>query len=86
MIDVLVSGTLANVVFYRSPGTSIVIPYNDVEIPATQIDFAVATPTKSPTVMAARLICYLTKSKLPLDIDNPAFVAAGIIEARCIRE
>ena len=64
---------------------SIDIPYNDVEIPGMEFDFAVPMLSKSLTVIAARLVYYQSSGPLTIKIDNPAFVAAGIIEARYIR-
>ena len=58
---------------------SLEIPYNQVEIPAMVFDFAVPAPPKSLTVMAARLVYYQSSGPLTIEIDNPAFAAAGII-------
>jgi hypothetical protein len=58
------------------------IPYNQEEIPALEFDFHVPMPPKSLTVTAGRLIYYQSKGQMLPEIDNPAFMAAGIIDAR----
>lgn len=61
---------------------SIVIPYNDAEIPGMEIDFHVAMPPRSLTVAAGRLIFYQSQGRVLSEIENPAFVAAGMIYAQ----
>jgi hypothetical protein len=58
------------------------IPYNGAEIPALEFDFHVPMPPKSLTVTAGRLIYYQSKGQMLPEIDNPAFMAAGTIDAR----
>lgn len=60
---------------------SIEIPYNDAEIHAMEFYFHVAMPPKSLTVTAGRLIYYQSNGQILSEIDNPAFVAAGMINA-----
>ena len=63
---------------------SIDIPYKEEEIPAMKFDFHVAMPPKSLTVTAGRLIYYQSEGQTLSKIDNPVFMAAGIINA-CYR-
>jgi hypothetical protein len=58
------------------------IPYNEAEIPALEFDFHVLMPPKSLTVTAGRLIYYQQNGQMLSEIDNRAFMAAGIIDGR----
>jgi hypothetical protein len=58
------------------------IPYNDTEIPAQSLAFHVPTTAESLTVTAARLIYHEVKNGRPMSMENPAFMPAGIINAR----
>lgn len=58
------------------------IPYNDKQIPAMDFDFHVDIPPGSLTVTAARLVYYQSCGQVLSEIENPAFVAAGMINAR----
>ncbi|MEO6683515.1 MAG: hypothetical protein ABIN48_11900 [Ginsengibacter sp.] len=61
---------------------SIIIPYNDTEIPAMEFNFHVAMPPRSLIVTAGRLIYYQSSGQIISEIDMPAFMAAGVINAR----
>ena len=58
------------------------IPYNDTLIPAQVLEFHVAAPAGSLTVTAARLIYKKFQYNVCEDINNKAFLPAGIIDAR----
>jgi hypothetical protein len=58
------------------------IPYIGAEIPALEFDFHVPMPAQSLTVTAGRLIYYQSNRQMTSEIDNPAFMAAGIIDGR----
>jgi hypothetical protein len=58
------------------------IPYNDTEIPAQSLVFPIPTPVESLTVTAARLIYHEVKNGQPTSMENPAFMPAGVIQAR----
>jgi hypothetical protein len=62
--------------------TSIEIPFNNVEIPATVLDFAVPTVAGTIIVTAARLVYCGYKNNYPFIIEKKGFNPAGIINAR----
>ena len=61
---------------------SIEIPFNNVEIPATVLDFAVPTVAGTIIVTAARLIYTGYKNDYPFLIEKKGFNPAGVINAR----
>jgi hypothetical protein len=58
------------------------IPYNDTEIPAQSLAFHVPTSAGSLTVTAARLIYQEVKNGQVMNVENPAFMPASVINAR----
>jgi hypothetical protein len=60
---------------------SIEIPYNEDELSAIEFDFHVSMPPKSLTVIAGRLIYNQSKGQGLAEIENPAFMAAGMMNA-----
>lgn len=58
------------------------IPYNDTEIPAQSLAFHVPTPVESLTVTAARLIYHEVKNGQVMNVENPAFMPASVIDTR----
>jgi hypothetical protein len=61
---------------------TLLIPFNDTEIPAQLLEFHVPTPGGSLTVTAARLIYHEVKNGQPTHMENPAFMPVGVIQAR----
>jgi len=61
---------------------SIEIPFNNVEIPATVLDFAVPTVAGTIIVTAARLVYSGYKNNYPFIIEKKGFNPAGVINAR----
>ncbi|MDQ6904094.1 MAG: hypothetical protein M3139_13920 [Bacteroidota bacterium] len=61
---------------------NIVIPYNKLTQRAQVIKFPIHTPAGSLTVTAARLIYHDKKNSLSTKINDAAFIAAGVLNAR----
>ena len=61
---------------------TIEIPYNNTPIPVQILEFHVATPAGSLTVTAARLIYKKFQYNAWGDMNNKAFLPAGVIDAR----
>ena len=61
---------------------NIVIPYNKLTQRAQVIKFPIHTPAGSLTVTAARLIYHGKKNSLSTKINDAAFIAAGVLNAR----
>jgi hypothetical protein len=61
---------------------TMLIPYNDITIPAQSFEFHVPMPAGSLTVTAGRLIYNVVGNNGLSCTKNPAFVPAGVIDAR----
>ena len=60
---------------------SIQIPYNNLEIPATVLDFSVPTEAGTIIVTAARLVYYGYKNNPLLAIEKKGFNLAEVVKA-----
>ena len=58
------------------------IPYDDTPMPAQVLEFPMATPPGCLTVTAARLIYKKFQYNAWEDMNNKAFLPAGVIDAR----
>jgi hypothetical protein len=61
---------------------TLTIPYNDVEVPAQSLDFDIPVLTGSLTVTAAKLQYYTSNSGNSIEIKNPAWIPANVVNAR----
>lgn len=61
---------------------SIEIPFTDEVIPAMEFDFHIEMPHKSLTITAGRLMFYQSKGQALSEIESPAFMAAGVVNAK----
>ena len=57
------------------------IPYNDVEIPAQLMEFTIPVVPGSLTVMAAKLQYYTSNNGNSIEIKEPAWMPASIVNA-----
>ena len=57
------------------------IPYNDVEIPAQLMEFTISVVAGSLTVMAAKLQYYTSNNGNSIEIKEPAWMPASIVNA-----
>lgn len=62
--------------------TSMEIPFNNLEIPAAVLDFAVPTGGGTIIITAARLVYCGYKNNYPFIIEKKGFNPAGVIDAR----
>ena len=60
---------------------SVEIPYNEDVLSAMEFDFPVSMPPNSLTVIAGRLIYYQSQGQSLSEIENPSFLAAGMMNA-----
>ncbi len=61
---------------------SFTIPYNKTVFPAQVLKLAVLMPTGSLTITGARLDYYTAGDPLTSKMNNPAFMPAGVVDAR----
>jgi hypothetical protein len=61
---------------------SIAFPFNDIEVPAQVLAFSVPARAGSLTVTGARLIYNRVEGDAVNNINNPAFMPAGVIDGR----
>jgi len=61
---------------------TLLIPYNNNELPVQSVALHVPTPAESLTVTAARLIYNEVKNSQIINMENPAFMPAAVINAR----
>jgi hypothetical protein len=73
---------LANGISSGRQTETIEIPFNNVEIPARVLDFAVPTVAGTIIVTAARLMYCGYKNNYPFIIEKKGFNPAGVINAR----
>jgi hypothetical protein len=76
------AATLATGIACRGKTETIEIPFNNVEVPAKVIDFAVPTVAGTIVVTVARLIYCGYNNNYPFIIEKKGFNPAGVINAR----